>query len=66
MESKMNVMKEVNQESKFLINEISHLIEKAKIHVAREYNVTQLILNWMINSLRVKLLNFEKISFNFF
>ena len=50
MESKMNVMKEVNQESKFLINEISHLIEKAKVHVAREYNVTQLILNWMIGN----------------
>ena len=50
MESKMNVMKEGNQESEFLINEISHLIEKAKIHVAREYNVTQLILNWMIGN----------------
>jgi len=45
---KSEIIKKDNQESLLLINEISHLIEKAKSHVAREYNVTHLILNWMI------------------
>jgi predicted nuclease of restriction endonuclease-like (RecB) superfamily len=34
--------------SKFLINDISQLIEEARTHVAREYNSTQVLLCWLI------------------
>jgi predicted nuclease of restriction endonuclease-like (RecB) superfamily len=34
--------------SEILISDISVLIEKAREHVAREYNVSHLVLNWMI------------------
>ena len=43
--------KKLNSEvlgSEILISDISVLIEKAREHVAREYNVSHLVLNWMI------------------
>jgi hypothetical protein len=39
---------ELETSSKTLITDISNLVNKAQEHIARQYNSTQVVLNWMI------------------
>ena len=39
---------ELKISSKTLITDISDLVDKAQQHIARQYNSTQVVLNWMI------------------